>query len=415
MAYRLTQEDIDRLGLVDAVPDDIATDEELMLLFPSETSIQDQQSRSGTLEVPTPSVAGPQSAATPDAYVTPYSALRDLGLDVGSTNQVLEAIGSPEAPSASPTSVDQSDTSQYQPTFSEQDLTGAFDLTKLIGAQPAATQQDQFSNLTKTQRRILAAQYIRDAGAQLQGLPSNYAMSFMTDLTERADQARKAEAAQQRNAMMSQLMGGGLTGEMDLSMYDPNAARQQVITALTAGLIDGPTAKILLDQVVEKEGRLSSASKSRSLIADIDLLSSSAGLDQILGVKGIGTSALEALNLGALLPEAQEARAILEKIKGGIFLNAFESLKGGGQITELEGIKAEQAEARLKTTQDPEAFREALAELRFYADIAARRSMGERIPPDTIYERKVQDKTPPPAEPSAAGDDLEQFYGGGSN
>jgi len=410
MVYRLTQEDIDRLGLIDAIPDDIASKEELALLFPL------QAPRSGSLEVPTPSDARPEASVSPDTYITPYSALRDLGLDVANTNQVLEAVGSPDAPSASPTSVDQSDTSQYQPTFSEQNLTsGPLNLADLVTRQSSGSQQDQFANLTPTQRRILAAQYIRDAGAQLQGLPSNYAMSFMRDLTERADQARKAEAAQQRNAMMSQLMGGGLTGDMDLSMYDPNAARQQVINALTTGLIDGPTAKILLDQVVEKEGRLSGAGKSRALIADIDLLTSSEGLDQILGIKGIGTSALEKLNLGALLPEAQEARSILEKIQGGIFLNAFESLKGGGQITELEGRKAEQAMARLKTTQSPEAFRDALAELRFYADIAARRSMGERIPPDTIYERKVQDKAPPPEEKSPAGDDLEQFYGGGKS
>ncbi len=52
------------------------------------------------------------------------------------------------------------------------------------------------------------------------------------------------------------------------------------------------------------------------------------------------------------------------QIQGRAFLQAFESLKGGGAITEVEGKKATDAIARLSTAQSEPAFREALTELR---------------------------------------------------
>ena len=54
----------------------------------------------------------------------------------------------------------------------------------------------------------------------------------------------------------------------------------------------------------------------------------------------------------------------LGQLQGTVFLQAFESLKGGGQITELEGAKAEAAAARLNRFQSPQDFAAALTELR---------------------------------------------------
>jgi len=45
-------------------------------------------------------------------------------------------------------------------------------------------------------------------------------------------------------------------------------------------------------------------------------------------------------------------------------LQAFESLKGGGHITEIEGQKATQAIGRLDASQSPEDYRNALTELK---------------------------------------------------
>ena len=54
----------------------------------------------------------------------------------------------------------------------------------------------------------------------------------------------------------------------------------------------------------------------------------------------------------------------IEQLQGQAFLQAFERLKGGGPITDVEGRKGTQAIARLQTTQDPEAFRAALEDLK---------------------------------------------------
>ncbi len=54
---------------------------------------------------------------------------------------------------------------------------------------------------------------------------------------------------------------------------------------------------------------------------------------------------------------------LVEQAKGKTFLEAFNSLKGGGQITEAEGQKATQALARLDRAQTPEDFEQSLSDL----------------------------------------------------
>lgn len=83
---------------------------------------------------------------------------------------------------------------------------------------------------------------------------------------------------------------------------------------------------------------------------------------------------------GRLPPRTQaqaDLAAKMDQVSGRAFLEAFDTLKGGGQITEVEGQKATQALARLQRTQSPEAYQEALYE---FADIVRRgiaRSMNE--------------------------------------
>lgn len=54
---------------------------------------------------------------------------------------------------------------------------------------------------------------------------------------------------------------------------------------------------------------------------------------------------------------------LVNQAKGRAFLEAFNSLKGGGAITEVEGTKATQAIARLERARRPEDFDQALADL----------------------------------------------------
>ncbi len=53
---------------------------------------------------------------------------------------------------------------------------------------------------------------------------------------------------------------------------------------------------------------------------------------------------------------------MLNQSKGGAFLEAFKALKGGGQITEIEGKKATDAIARMDRSQSKAEFDKALSD-----------------------------------------------------
>lgn len=83
--------------------------------------------------------------------------------------------------------------------------------------------------------------------------------------------------------------------------------------------------------------------------------------------------------LPTLNPKNVDVEERIAQLGGAAFLQAFESLKGGGQITEVEGRKATDALARLTNLrQSDEGFRQALAdfkqEVQMLVDIARRRA-----------------------------------------
>lgn len=70
----------------------------------------------------------------------------------------------------------------------------------------------------------------------------------------------------------------------------------------------------------------------------------------------------------------------LKQIQGDAFLKAFESLKGGGAITEMEGQKATQALNRMNETVNEEEFdaaaKDFISEVNRFKEIAAQRAKG---------------------------------------
>jgi hypothetical protein len=60
---------------------------------------------------------------------------------------------------------------------------------------------------------------------------------------------------------------------------------------------------------------------------------------------------------------AADFEAMADQLKGKVFLEAYAGLKGGGQITEVEGQKAQQAIARLSENQSEAGYRAALRDL----------------------------------------------------
>jgi hypothetical protein len=86
-------------------------------------------------------------------------------------------------------------------------------------------------------------------------------------------------------------------------------------------------------------------------------------------------------------------QVLLDQIGGQQFLQAFETLKGGGQITEVEGRKATDAMARMNPRQSEESFLQGVSEFQSIVRSAKERA-GAKIKP--------QDSPSTPAAESAA-------------
>jgi len=77
----------------------------------------------------------------------------------------------------------------------------------------------------------------------------------------------------------------------------------------------------------------------------------------------VGTALFPGLRFVPGTPEA-DFQSMLDQVKGGAFLEAYERLKGTGQITEVEGKKATDAITRMGTAISENEFMQAAKELR---------------------------------------------------
>jgi hypothetical protein len=164
--------------------------------------------------------------------------------------------------------------------------------------------------------------------------------------------------------------------EMAQKQFDANERyRQQQLGATYAGLN-------IRREAAERAREASAAAKeAKELAAGAKLRQERAGvsrsvasaeenlrtLDQALSHRGrkAATGASGAIATHLPFTKARDYQSIHNKLVGGAFLQAFESLKGGGQITEIEGRKATDAITRINTPGLTEAeYEMALNELR---------------------------------------------------
>jgi hypothetical protein len=112
-------------------------------------------------------------------------------------------------------------------------------------------------------------------------------------------------------------------------------ARGEAIAAAPSELRSGQQALDVIDKMINHPGR-----------------EAATGFSSIGNVMPIpGSDRADFLTLG-------------NQLRGKVFLEAFQMLKGGGQITEIEGLKAEQAMARLNAAQSEGEYLQALEDLR---------------------------------------------------
>ena len=178
---------------------------------------------------------------------------------------------------------------------------------------------------------------------------------------------------------------GGYTGSyMDFikEFKGAGAARTQVTVGgdtITPAKPETGTQIIESPEGVLTQVPISGSSVAKEVQQAVDTASSTLQvIDEALAHKGLSAAVgpLDAMT-PTILPDATAFEAYHNQIKGKAFLQAFESLKGGGQITEIEGKKAEQAIARLDLAQSEEDYKKALKDLRDIVKLGLQRSRSE--------------------------------------
>lgn len=111
---------------------------------------------------------------------------------------------------------------------------------------------------------------------------------------------------------------------------------------------------------------------AESLVKSIDTILADPNLSNVTGLEAY---------LPTIRSSSHDLEARINQVKGGAFLNAYETLRGGGAITEKEGEKATQAKARLDNLKQSDAgYRQALMDFRNevakLVDIAKARAAG---------------------------------------
>lgn len=100
-------------------------------------------------------------------------------------------------------------------------------------------------------------------------------------------------------------------------------------------------------------------SDSEYVAGIVDQVLEHPAFESVVGMPSIG----KGLQFISGTPEA-DFRALQKQIGGKVFMEAYKTLKGGGQITEIEGEKATESLTRMRTSVSEESFIEAATDFK---------------------------------------------------
>lgn len=103
--------------------------------------------------------------------------------------------------------------------------------------------------------------------------------------------------------------------------------------------------------------------QTKQTVKLIDDLVAHPGFSTTVGAKG-PTGALASFGYGIPGTDAQDFKVRLDQLKGQAFLQAYQTLKGGGSISNAEDTKATQAMNRMQTSQSEVEFKRAAQEFK---------------------------------------------------
>ncbi|UXS31359.1 hypothetical protein FY152_04320 [Agrobacterium tumefaciens] len=148
------------------------------------------------------------------------------------------------------------------------------------------------------------------------------------------------------------------TGTGTLTINNRTGAR---ISETPKNLADAEREKLSGKSRGEAAGQLGSARQTAAMVAkQVNDLKTDPYLPNMLGsVPNTGGLLLRS-DMPNRSPESNRVQGKINQLQGGAFLQARQLLQGGGQITDFEGKKAEDAYVRLNTAQNEKDFKIAL-------------------------------------------------------
>jgi hypothetical protein len=227
---------------------------------------------------------------------------------------------------------------------------------------------------------------------------------LVTEETARANLAREKTAARQADISGGQLNVARqrLAADLDPTVQAKIAASKAAGT--TAGKAQAAAAIALPNAIATSESLLSKidAMVGTPAVKDKSGKVINAGTAPHPGFTGaVGMGRLQTLGIPGveqLIPgtPAADFKARFDEIMGGAFLEAFETLKGGGAITETEGKKATAAKTRMSLAQSEKEFLAAANEYKAIVKTGierARKKAGEAPSGGVDYDALVNKYT----------------------
>lgn len=362
--YRLTQDDIDYLDSIGAWTGDAevgveATPDELIILSGRDTRVGQlpQQVMRGGMDLSAPEMTGggditPLNQATALAQ-TPLGA-ENIGAkitadDIRFISPTQAAYGADKALGKDPLAAVAAPDTSVAPASAAPAIPQA--MTSLLDITSQAPDIDPFSGLSKNQRLMLAFSAIEDAGAALRGQKGGSFEATLGRFNEIRDMERKRQIQTAELQARQQVLGS-----LGASPLGPNPTPEEIdahIAKLTGILATNPsmapyvTAEIarlnpMRERMVEAQKSLVSTQMG---IAAADALIASDKLNEIAGFTGTFN---EWANRFGGAPEYASLMSYVNQLQGLNFLEAYQQLKGGGAITELEGKQAAASRSRLE-------------------------------------------------------------------
>lgn len=127
--------------------------------------------------------------------------------------------------------------------------------------------------------------------------------------------------------------------------------------------------------------------QAQEMLNLLDSIETDKGMSAVVGMPNPLKGGFGAFNVRG--SPAADFQTKLDQLGGKQFLEAFQSLKGGGQITEVEGTKATNAIARMQTAQSEEAFLGGLNEFKGIVSNALTRSQQAAQDPMQAWMNKM--------------------------